>query len=75
MKMEPREAEVVAETMDLTQSERDEIKKIQKGTCLLVANTNHVFMQVKASNYEHDLITTSADDLRRIAAQRNGAAQ
>lgn len=75
MKMEPREAEVVAETMDLTQNERDEIKKIQKGTCLLVANTNHVFMQVKASNYEHDLITTSADDLRRIAAQRNGAAQ
>lgn len=73
MKMEPREAETVADTMDLTNSEREEIKKIQKGTCLLVANTNHVFMDVKASDFEHDLITTSADDLRRIA--RNNSAK
>lgn len=70
MKTEPREAGVVANAMDLTTEEAEEIKSIKRGTCLLAANTNHVFIDVKASKTEHDLITTDAGELRRIAEEK-----
>ena len=56
--------------MDLTVEEAEEIKSIKRGTCLLAANTNHVFIDIKASKIEHDLITTDAKELRRIALER-----
>ncbi len=67
MKTEPKEAEVVATAMDLTANEVEQIKKIKRGTCLLAANTNHIFIDIKASNTEHRLITTDASDLAQIA--------
>lgn len=70
MKTEAREADVVAKAMDLTASEMDQIKRIHRGTCLLAANSNHIFIDIKASATEHDLITTDADDLRRIAKEK-----
>lgn len=70
MKTEPREALVVAKAMDLTVEEAEEIKSIKRGTCLLAANTNHVFIDIKASKIEHDLITTDAKELRRLALER-----
>lgn len=70
MKTEPKEAETVAKVMDLTASEVSEIKTIKRGTCLLAANSNHVFVDIKASNTEHDLITTDAEDLKRISSTR-----
>ncbi|MFP5522038.1 VirB4 family type IV secretion system protein [Peptococcus simiae] len=70
MKTEPREASVVAQAMDLTREEAEEIKGIKRGTCLLAANTNHVFIDIKASKTEHDLITTDAQELRRLALER-----
>ena len=70
MKTEPKEAEVVAQAMDLTSSEMKEIKKLNRGTCLLAANTNHVFIDIKASEAEHNLITTDASELRKLARQR-----
>ena len=69
MKTEPREAQVVADAMDLTNSELDEIKRIEKGTCLLAAASNHVFINIQASRMEHDLITTDRADLARIAKE------
>lgn len=74
MKTEPKEAEVVAQAMDLTASEMQEIKKLSRGTCLLAANTNHIFIDIKASESEHNLITTDASDLRRQAREREGMA-
>lgn len=41
---------------------------------MTVAGANHVFISVKTSEMEHDLITTSAGDLRRIARE-NAAKQ
>ena len=72
MKTEPKEAETVARVMDLTSSEMKEIKKLNRGTCLLAANTNHIFIDVKASEAEHQLITTDASDLRRQAMEKEG---
>ena len=72
MKTEPKEAEVVAAAMDLTRSEMKEIKKLNRGTCLLAANTNHIFIDIKASKAEHNLITTDASDLRKQAQEIEG---
>lgn len=69
MKTEPKEAEVVARAMDLSASEETQIHRIRRGTCLLAANTNHIFIDIKASRTEHDLITTDASDLTRIAME------
>lgn len=67
MRTEPKEAEVVAKAMDLTSKEMEKIKSIKRGRCLLAANTNHVFVEIKASETEHNLITTDANDLRELA--------
>ena len=48
----------------------EEIKRIEKGTCLLAAASNHVFINIQASRTEHDLITTDRKDLGRIARER-----
>lgn len=64
-----KEAETVARVMDLTTSEKDDIKKLKKGTCLLVANSNHVFVNVKATEGEHKLITTDRNDLAKYAEE------
>lgn len=67
MKCEPKEAAAIAESMELTKAEVDKIQTMKRGTCLLVANQNHIFIDVKATRLEHDLITTDREDLQRIA--------
>ena len=80
MGCEQRDAQAVAAEMELTQIEVDQIKSFNtmgrrgRGKCLLVANSNHVAIQVKASQKEHDLITTDPDDLRRLEKERKKAA-
>lgn len=69
MKCEPKEAAAIAESMELTQTEVEKLQTMKRGTCLLVANQNHIFIDVKATRMEHDLITTSREDLSRIAHQ------
>lgn len=74
--MERQEAEAVAKVVDLSDEEIKQLiisKSIKQGAQrknLMVAN--HGFISVKSSEMEHDLITTSADDLRR-SAQENAA--
>lgn len=70
--MERKEVEEVSRVVDLTAEEMKQMKmsKTTKKTdrkILMVAGANHVFISVKTSQREHDLITTSADDLKRIA--------
>lgn len=67
MKTEPQEAVRLADALDLTASEIGQISKMEKGTGLLAANSNHIFIEVKASKTEHDLITTDRRELDRIA--------
>lgn len=76
--MDKKEAEAVARVIDLTSEEMKQLKRTETQTAtgkrkaskaLMVANSNHIFINIKASKKEHDLITTSADDLKRIKAQ------
>lgn len=64
-----KEAETLAKVMDLTDSEKNDIKKLKRGTCLLAANSNHVFVKVKATEGEHRLITTDRTDLSKYAQE------
>ncbi len=73
MKVEKTEAERLAEALDLTRMETEKIISMQRGHGLLVANSNHVFIEVQACQTEHDLITTDRQDLENIAARNAGA--
>lgn len=70
MRVEKREAEALQDSMDLTDAETTKLQQLERGTGLLIANANHVFVHVQASPTEHDFITTDRNDLARIAAQR-----
>lgn len=70
MKVERSEAETLAETLDLTSVEIEQIVRMKRGNGLLVANSNHVFIEVQASKTEHNLITTDRSDLAELANER-----
>lgn len=75
--MDKKEADAVSKVIELTSEEIKQLKQTgaqrtatgkRKATnALMVANTNHIFIRIRASKAEHDLITTSADDLRALA--------
>ena len=76
--MDKKEAEAVAKVIDLTSEEMKQLKRTETQSAagkrkaskaLMVANSNHIFINIKASKKEHDLITTSAEDLKRIKSQ------
>ena len=76
--MDKKEAEAVARVIDLTYEEMKQLKRTETQSAtgkrkaskaLMVANSNHIFINIKASKKEHDLITTSAEDLKRIKSQ------
>lgn len=73
--MDKREADTLARVIDLTSEELNQLKRtaIKTGGArqgLLVANTNHLFIEIRTSATEHNLITTNAADLQRIAARK-----
>ena len=63
MKLEPKEAASIKETLDLTDTEIAKCTRFNRGDGILVANTNHVVIHVETSPYERALITTSRSDL------------
>ena len=73
MKVEQQEAETIADSLDLTDAELDKITSMKRGNGLLIANSNHVFIEVKASKTEHNLITTDRKDLDALAKERGGS--
>ena len=73
MQLEGPEAEFVADTLDLTEREVNQITRFKRGECLIVSNTNHVLVSIKASQLENDLITTDSKELARIAEQKKRA--
>ena len=68
LRSEKEEAAAVASAMGLTDEELKRIKMMERGTCLLVANDNHVFINVKATDTEEMLIST--DPKARDRAKR-----
>ena len=76
--MDKKEAEAVSSVIELTSEEMKQLKRTETQSAtgkrkaskaLMVANSNHIFINIKASKTEHDLITTSAEDLQRIKKQ------
>ncbi len=50
----------------LTNTEADQIVKFHTGDALLCAGSSRVLMHVDASRTEHNLVTTSAEELRQL---------
>ena len=64
------EANFVAETLDLSEREMHQITRFRRGEGLIVSNTNHVLVSIKASKKENDLITTDRKQLKEIAENK-----
>lgn len=69
MKTEPTALKLVQDALNLEQREIEIIQGFDKGQALIIGSGNSVAVKVVASKYEHDLVTTNADDLRRIAKE------
>ncbi|MDR2457720.1 MAG: hypothetical protein LBD41_04490 [Clostridiales Family XIII bacterium] len=67
--LEDDEVKLIKKVSSLTDSEAKKITKYKKGDCLLCTGTNHVPVIIKASPYEHDLITTDPKDIKRLKEQ------
>lgn len=71
--MERKEADAVSNIVDLSSAELKQLKSsvtVRPGSersLLMTAGEDHAFISIKTSAKEHDLITTNADDLKRIA--------
>lgn len=70
LRPEPKEAETLTKILELTESEVERAKMMDRGTALLIANSNHVFIDIKASRGEHDLITTDRRELLQIGRRK-----
>ena len=69
MGTEATEIDKLADALDLTDIESQQVMGMHRGNGLLMANSNHVFVQVQASHTEHLLITTSRQDLEQYAGE------
>ena len=75
MQLEPQEAQTVQDTLNLSDAEIQQTRRFGKGEGLLIANSNHILIEVKSSDMEYDMITTDKDDLKRIAKEKMEAAR
>ena len=75
MGMEADEVAEVAQILDLTEQEEYKLTRFKTGQALIAANSNHIIVNIKASQYEHDLLTTSRVELQRIKAEKSKAAK
>lgn len=71
MRLERSEAKWVSELLELSGYESAQLTQFSRGQALLLANQNHLAIQVQASQPEHDLITTDPADLREQLERQN----
>ena len=70
LQLEPEEADTVQDVFDLSDSETLNIVRFERGSGLLIVNSNNVPVKIKASLKEEELITTDRARLEEIVAQR-----
>lgn len=70
MRLETVELKLVRESLGLEPHESDLIQNFEKGQALILGGGNSVAVKIVSSPYEHDLISTDAADLRRIAEEK-----
>lgn len=66
LKLDKKETKLVQKLLDLSDHEVQQIQHYPQGQLLVCSNQDHVPVQVIASEYEHNLITTKASDLKKM---------
>lgn len=61
--LEKREAEATMDVFDLTQSDMRKITGLQRGEAMLISNRVKLMVDIKSSQYLHELISTDRADL------------
>lgn len=61
-----KEADIIARELSLSEVEKNNILNYKRGVALLIANRNHIQINVKASASEDMVITTDPEQLARI---------
>ena len=69
-RLEEEEAQRVQSVLKLTDAEIDNITRFERGSALIVTNSNNVTVDMRCSEEEKDLITTDRDELRRIVERK-----
>lgn len=70
MKQSPSTASVVQKTFNLTDWEKELLTGAQVGEGLFFAGQKHVALKVVASDAEHQFITTSPEEIKRIKEEK-----
>jgi len=70
LNLEPDEAEYVRETLNLTKSEVRSITQFERGQGMLISNSNKIPLNIKASQYESELITTDRAELEKLLQEK-----
>ena len=70
LNLEEEEAQRVQSVLKLTDAEIDNITRFERGSALIVTNSNNVTVDMQCSEEEKDLITTDRDELRRIVERK-----
>jgi len=66
LNLEPHEAEIAGEILNLTATEVHKIKNFERGHRLLSSNGNNIAVRFQASELERSLISTDPEELRQI---------
>lgn len=66
LKMEESESSFLKGKINLNYNELRDLEGYSKGQCIVCAGSNHIPMQVIASPWEHQLITTDAANLKKV---------
>jgi len=74
LKQHPAEVDYVKEAFHLTDAEKTFLLQAATGDCLFIAGNNHAAIEIYASYFEHQLITTNPEELNTIdkGAESNG---
>ncbi len=66
LKQHPAEVDYVKEAFHLTDAEKTFLLQASTGDCLFIAGNNHAAIEIFASYFEHQLITTNPAELNTI---------
>lgn len=75
LQLESQEAETVRDIFELSDREMTDIIRFERGTGLVITNTNNVPIKVVASDKEKDLITTDRKRLEELAKEKGNQSE
>lgn len=75
LQLESQEAETVRDIFELSDREMTDIIRFERGTGLVITNSNNVPIKIVASDKEKDLITTDRKRLEELAREKEGQSE